>query len=228
MQIEVVPDGDALARRGAAHIAEHARAALEARQTFTLALSGGRTPQAMLSALTAVALPWERVHVFQVDERVAPPHHPDRNLTALAANLVDQVPIPAPNVHSMAVDQPDLEGAAEHYAAELQAVCGPAAVLDLVHLGLGDDGHTASLVPGDPVLSTTDRDVAMTGPYNGHRRMTLTYPILDRARAILWLVAGTDKVDALARLAAGDPHIPAGRVNQLRAHVLAEPTALDG
>ena len=112
-----------------------------------------------------------------------------------------------------------------HYAQTLQEIAGSPPVLDLVHLGLGPDGHTASLVPGDPVLDVTDADVALTGVYQGRRRMTLTYPILNRARRILWLVTGSEKAGPLVRLRQGDPSIPAGRVRQDQALVLADRAA---
>jgi 6-phosphogluconolactonase len=126
----------------------------------------------------------------------------------------------------MPVESPDLEAAAAQYALTLREIAGSPPVLDLAHLGLGPDGHTASLVPGDPVLDVTDADVAVTGrAYQGRRRMTLTYPMLNRSRRILWLVTGSEKVDMLARLRAGDRSIPAGRVSQDRALVLADRAA---
>jgi len=215
LQIEILPDADAVARRGAELVAEHAAAAIAERGAFTFAVSGGRTPWTMFADL-AGHIPWEKVTIFQVDERIAPDGDPDRNLTQLQRALP---PGGAADVRPMPVWADDLEAAAERYAGELPHE------LDLVHLGLGPDGHTASLIPGDPVLEVRDRDVAITGEYQGRRRMTLTYPALDRARAILWLVTGDDKVDALARLRASDPSIPGGRVSTERALVLADASA---
>ena len=122
----------------------------------------------------------------------------------------------------MPVDAADLEVASQQYAATLERIAGMPPVLDLAHLGLGPDGHTASLVPGDPVLDVTESDVATTGLYQGRRRMTLTYPLLNRARAIVWLVTGPEKAEMLARLYAVDRSIPAGRISQDRALVLAD------
>ena len=174
----------------------------------------------MLRALTLEDVPWDRVDLLQVDERVAPDGGDDRNLTALRESLT----APA-RVHPMPVERDDLEAAAKRYAATLASVAGSPPVLDLVHLGLGDDGHTASLVPGDPVLDVRDREVAISGPYQGRRRMTLTYPALDRARQVLWLVTGEGKAAMLARLHAGDAAIPAGRVRAVRAAVFADHAA---
>jgi 6-phosphogluconolactonase len=125
----------------------------------------------------------------------------------------------------MPVEAENLEAASEQYATTLKQIAGAPVVLDLVHLGLGPDGHTASLVPGDPVLDVTEADVAVTGAYQGRRRMTLTYPILNRARRIIWLVTGREKAEMLARLKERDASIPAGRVRQQAAVVLADQEA---
>jgi len=158
----------------------------------------------------------------QVDERVAPVGDPERNLTHLRESLLAHAPLRPDRVHAMPVEERDLDGAAARYAETLREIAGAPPVLDLVHLGLGADGHTASLVPGDPVLEVDDADVALAGPYQGRRRMTLTYPMLDRARRVLWLVTGAEKAEMLVRLLDGDRSIPAGRVRRERALVLAD------
>ena len=215
LEIEVLADPAAVAARGAEIVAASAAEAVSERGAFTLAVSGGRTPWAMFAALSG-RLPWEKVTIFQVDERIAPDGDPDRNLTQLQRSLP---PGGAADVRAMPVWADELEAEATVYAAAMPDQ------LDLVHLGLGPDGHTASLVPGDSVLDVVDRDVAITGAYQGRRRMTLTYPVLNRARRILWLVTGEDKVDALARLRAGDVSIPAGRVSTANALVVADAAA---
>jgi 6-phosphogluconolactonase len=225
VRLEVHPDAEAVARRAAGWIAARAREAVVTRGRFSLAVSGGSTPWRMLRALSAEDVPWEGVHVFQVDERVAPAGDPDRNLTHLRESLLGQVPIPPGNLHAMPVEQADLAAACTRYAGVLGAVAGLPPVLDVAHLGLGPDGHTASLVPGDPVLAVVDADVATTGVYAGRRRMTLTYPALDRARRILWVVTGPEKAPALLRLLAGDRAIPAGRVRAERAVAIADAAA---
>lgn len=225
MQVEVLADADAVARRAASVIAAAARAAVAARGSFVMAVSGGHTPWAMLRALANEEVPWGGVHVMQIDERIAPAGDPDRNLTHLTASLLEHAPLPPGQIHAMPVEASDLEAGARQYARTLEEVAGSPAVLDLAHLGLGPDGHTASLIPGDPVLSVADRDVALTGVYMGRRRMTLTYPVLDRARQILWLVTGSGKVAMLPRLERGDPSIPAGRVRREEARVLADRAA---
>jgi 6-phosphogluconolactonase len=228
MRLEVLPDPEAVACRAARVVAAAARDAVGARGRFLLATSGGATPWRMLRLLAEEDVPWAGVHLFQVDERVAPAGHPDRSLTHLTASLLDHAPLPAAQVHAMPVEEADLASAAARYAAELHAVGGTPAVLDLVHLGLGADGHTASLVPGDPALEVAGADVAVTGAYRGRRRMTLTYPALDRARLVLWVVTGAEKGEALARLRRGDRAIPAGRVRSDRAVVLADAAAAGG
>ena len=204
MQVEVLADDNAVAHRAADFIAAEARAAVTERGLFTFAVSGGRTPWLMLRALAAMDMPWPQVQLFQVDERVAPAGDAARNLTNIQASLLAHAPLPAAQVHAMPVEASDLQAAARNYAATLLRVAGTPAVLDLVHLGLGPDGHTASLVPGDPVLAVDDADVALTAPYQGHRRMTLTYPVLNRARAVLWLATGPEKREMVMRLRAGD------------------------
>jgi 6-phosphogluconolactonase len=225
MRIEVLVDDDAVARQAAVFIAAEARAAAAARGRFVVAVSGGHTPWKMLRFLADQEVPWDAVHVLQIDERVAPPGDPDRNLTHLRESLLSHAPLRPEQLHAMPVEEPDLDAAARNYAAVLRTAAGTPPVLDLAHLGLGPDGHTASLVPGDPVLNVTDRDVAPTGVYQGRRRLTLTYPVLNRARRILWLVTGAGKEEMLPRLRAGDPGIPAGRVRQEDAVVLADQAA---
>jgi 6-phosphogluconolactonase len=222
MKIEVLNDADSVARKAAAIIAADAREAVAERGRFVFAVSGGKTPWLMLRALAGEEVPWDRVHLVQVDERVAPAGHADRNLTHLRASLLTRVSLRPDHVHAMPVESPDLEAAAKSYTQTLAEIAGSPSVLDLVHLGLGPDGHTASLVPGDPVLNVTDADVALTGAYQGRRRMTLTYPILNRSRRILWLVTGKDKAGPLLRLLDADPSIPAGRVCQDQGLVLAD------
>ena len=222
MKLEVLADADAVARAGAALTAEEARRAVAGRGRFVVAFSGGRTPWTMLRALADEKMPWPAVHVVQVDERVAPPGDPDRNLTHLRDSLLAHCPLRPEQVHAMPVESADLEAAGSRYAQTLRDLAGDPVVLDLVHLGLGPDGHTASLVPGDPALDVVNADVAISGVYQGRRRMTLTYPVLNRSRRIVWLVTGGDKAQMLARLYAGDDSIPAGRVRRDRALVLAD------
>jgi len=226
MKIQVFADADGVAREAAKFIATEARAAVAMHGKFVMAVSGGKTPWQMLRALAGEEVPWKNVHVFQVDERIAPAGDPDRNLTHLRESLLSHAPLPPGQIHAMPVEEDDLEAAAASYARTLQHIAGTPAVLDLAHLGLGPDGHTASLIPNDPVLNVADRDVALTGVYQGRRRMTLTYPILNRSRKILWVVTGAEKVEMLVRLREADASIPAGRINQASALVLADRLAV--
>jgi 6-phosphogluconolactonase len=225
MELRVLPDEQSVAEAAADLIAREARSAVAARGRFLMAVSGGRTPWRMLEQLALRPVPWSDVHVFQVDERVAPAGDDVRNLTHLKASLLARASIPAANVHAMPVEADDLEGAARDYAAEIGGLAGSPVVLDLVHLGLGPDGHTASLVPGSALLDEAHECVGVTAPYQGHRRMTLTFAVIDRARRVLWVVTGPDKAGMLRRLRAADPTIPAGRVRQDLATVLADRAA---
>jgi 6-phosphogluconolactonase len=254
MKFEICPNAETVARRAAEIIAAEARAATAARGRFVMAVSGGRTPWLMLRALASEAVPWTSVQVFQVDERIAPAGHPDRNLVHIRESLMEHVPLNPGQLHPMPVEEPNLKAAAARYALALQeiaasppkkgagltctngqegashqqsqtSIAAAPPILDLIHLGLGPDGHTASLVPGDPVLEINDTDVALTGVYQGRRRMTLTYPIINRSRCVLWVVTGSEKEAMLARLRAADPSIPAGRVRQDQAFLVADRAA---
>ena len=224
MEIKIFPDAETVAREAAKVIAAEVRLAVAVRGKFVLAVSGGKTPWQMLRALAAENLPWTGVHIFQVDERVAPAGHADRNLTHLRESL-KAAPLRSEQIHAMPVEETNLEAAAANYAMTLAQLAGAPPVLDLVHLGLGADGHTASLVPGDVAMDVTDRDVALTGIYQQRRRMTLTYPLINRARKILWVATGAEKVEMLRRLQTGDVSIPAGRIVSANALVLADRAA---
>ncbi|HUG41846.1 MAG TPA: 6-phosphogluconolactonase [Longimicrobiales bacterium] len=223
MRIEAVAGGG-IAERGAAHIAAVLRSSVAARGRVTVAFSGGSTAGPLLQALADADVPWSAVHVLQVDERVAPEGHPDRNLTTLRRRFIDCVPLPPDQLHAMPVDASDLDAAADRYAGTLQDLAGRPPRLDFIHLGLGTDGHTASLLPGSPLLST-GAPVGVTAAYRGRRRMTLTLPVLSDARHVLWFVRGADKAAMVRRLVDGDPTIPAGKVEPSRALLLLDPPA---
>jgi 6-phosphogluconolactonase len=218
IELEVVADEKAAARRTAELIAAIGAEAVAERNIFSLAMSGGRTPWAMLAMLgEQEQMSWDKTELFQVDERIASPGSEDRNLTHMVLGLsMDHQAALRP----MPVTQRNLEQAARDYESTLPAP------LDCVHLGLGPDGHTASLIPDDPVLDVSDRRVALTETaYQDHNRMTLTYPALAEARQIVWLVTGPKKVEVLPRLLAGDTSIPAGRVENARMTAIADEAA---
>jgi 6-phosphogluconolactonase len=216
--LEVLPNEKDAAQRGADLIAVAGRRAVAERGAFSLAMSGGKSPWAMLAILSdREEMPWAETSLFQVDERLASPGSEDRNLTHLVLGLSMQNQAA---LRPMPVTQRDLDAAAREYEDSLPPQ------LDLVHLGLGPDGHTASLVPGDPVLEVRDRRVALTETaYQDHRRMTLTYPAIEAAREVLWLVTGPAKREALVKLLAGDPSVPAGRVENDTMTVVADEAA---
>ena len=225
MKIDIFSDADSVAREAARFIAVEARAAVADHGSFVMAVSGGHTPWLMLRDLAREEMPWKAVQVVQVDERVAPAGDPDRNLTHLRESLLSHAPLRADQIHAMPVEAADLDAGAAQYAQTLRSLAGSPPVLDLVHLGMGPDGHTASLVPGDPVLNADNADVAVTGIYQGRRRMTLTYPLINRAHRVLWLITGGEKAEMLNRLKSGDASIPAGRIRADRAVVLADRAA---
>lgn len=225
LRTEVHADPEAVARRAAAWIAGTTRQAIGQRDRCVLALSGGTTPLPMLRVLATTPMDWRKVEVVQVDERVAPGASPDRNLAQLRAALLARIPVPECQIHPMPVEETDLGWAAQDYGRLLVSLAGAPPRLDIVVLGLGADGHTASLVPGDAALDIRDADVAVTGLYQGRRRMTLTFPAINRARHILWLVTGADKAEILARLVQGDPALPASRVRRASALLLADRAA---
>ena len=225
MQIETLATADAVASRAAQLIASEARNAVAERGRFVMAVSGGRTPWQMLRALAHEDMPWEKVHVAQVDERIAPEGDKDRNLTHLRESLLSHAQIPESHILAMPVNATDLDQACQDYTATLESLCGSPAQIDLVHLGLGGDGHTASLIPGDPVCNVHDAEVALTGIYQNRRRMTLTYPIINRSRRILWVVTGAEKKPMVPRVISGDPTIPGGPIAQQNAILLADSEA---
>lgn len=223
LRVDVVPD-TGLARRCSDLLAGWIHADVAARGRCVVALSGGRTPGPAFDDLARRDLPWRRVVVTQADERVAPDGHPDRNWTALCERLLDVAGVPARGRLPMPVTDVDLERAAARHAARLRRLCGDPPVLDVVHLGLGADGHVASLVPGDAALDATGRPVAVTGRYHGRRRMTLTFDALGAARRRLWQVAGADKAGALREAVEGTA-VPGSRLRRAGTVVVADEAA---
>jgi 6-phosphogluconolactonase len=200
----VVTDDEAAAIEAARIVEMVADAAIADRGRFNFAVSGGKTPWRMLELLSESELNWTRTSLFQVDERIAPTGSMQRNLTHLVLTLplICQAAI-----RPMPVGADDLATAASGYEYSLPDR------FDLIHLGLGPDGHTASLIPDDPILEVSDRQVAITtGEYQDTRRMSLTYKAINRARQILFLVTGEGKEEALDKLKSGDGSIPAGRI----------------
>ncbi|MHA1559247.1 MAG: 6-phosphogluconolactonase [Alphaproteobacteria bacterium] len=202
----------------AVFLSSHLRDLAATRRRVSLAVSGGDTPWPMLRALAKSDGPWQQLDVFQVDERIVPLEHQARNFRQVQESL-ETLPV---QLHAMPVDDPDVDRAARDYEASLPDA------LDVTQLGLGDDGHTASLVRGDPVVDIVDRGVAVTAVYQGYKRMTLTYPAINRSGVIVWLVRGTRKRGALAALLAGDPSISAGRTDRNKSVVFADREALGG
>lgn len=225
MELKILQSADEVARQAALFIADLIKENIAKKGFFTLAISGGRTPWEMIKILAQENLPWEKVYLFQVDERITPEGNPDRNLTQLFNTIQGTRLMTRLNIFPMRVIAENLEEACEEYASHIQEVTRNGK-LDLIHLGLGSDGHTASLIPGDAVCEVADRDVALTtSPYQGRQRMTLTYPLINRAEKILWLLTGEEKTEMLQRLLNADQEIPAGRVSQNQALIFADEPA---
>ncbi|MBG84475.1 MAG: 6-phosphogluconolactonase [Phycisphaerae bacterium] len=226
--LHVLKSAAEVAQQSEQWLADQIRIAVEDRGACSMAVSGGHSPWPMLESLARRSdLPWGSVSIFQVDERIAPEGDEDRNLTQLNKHVLDVRPSLRAKTYPMPVNDPDIDQAADRYASRLMECCGSPIQIDIIHLGLGPDGHTASLVPGDPVLKVRDRDVALTGGlYQGRRRMTLTYPAINRARRIMWQVVGGDKKDALGRMMAGDDSIPGGLVSSSQAVIFADQSAV--
>lgn len=225
LKTEIFPSADQVAEKAAAYLEQLIRETLTQKKTFSMAISGGRTPWEMLKTLSKASLPWQRVNLFQVDERVAPDGHTDRNLTQLFQAIEGSPLVTRLRIFPMPVMAEDLHAACQEYAQLIQEITEGEG-LDLIHLGMGSDGHTASLVPGDGVLEVNDRDVACTEQlYQGRIRMTLTYPLLNSAKRILWIVTGAEKQQMVQRLLKQDSSIPAGSVNQANALLMADQAA---
>lgn len=223
--LEILPSAAAVAERAAALLTRYVRDDVARDGRATLALSGGGTPQRALELVAAADLPWERLALLQVDERIAPRGHADRNATLIAAALSAPLERHPDTFHWMPVEAVDLEAAARRYAATLRAVAGTPPALGTVQLGLGADGHTASIFPGSRLVEASAADVEVTAEHLGRRRMTLTLGMLNAARRILWLVTGADKQAALAGLVAGDLGIVGSRVRRDAALILADAAA---
>jgi len=222
MEIWILEDSEAVAQKAAGFVADTLREAVAARDLAALALSGGRTPARMLELLRGESLPWPQLHLFQTDERMVPGDDAARNAGAIRSLLTEHVPLPPQQAHWMPVERADGEAACAAYQTTLRTVAGCPPRLDLVHLGLGADGHTASLFPGDAAATRRERDVVTTSAHGGWRRMTLTAPVLEGARQLLWLVCGADKRRALRALLERDASTPAGRLPQDRALLITD------
>ena len=222
MKAEVLPDARSVAKRAAGIIAEQARECFAARRRFVMAVSGGWAVRTMLRMLGQEEIPWGGVYVVQGHERIGPTGNRDSNLPDVREALMEDTPIDPKNIYSMPVHLSDADAAAEQYANTLLGLCGNPPIIDLVQLELFSDGRTAALIPGDPVLEVMDREVAVTDVHEQRRRMTLTYPALNRSRLILWMVTGREKRCALAQLRAGDLAIPASRLSRDQALLLTD------
>ncbi len=227
MELKVLPDIETVAEQAAALISCFSGERIRQHDQFIFAVSGGSTPLKMLRRLADSDLSWDKVVLFQTDERIAPAGDPRRNLIQIEQQLLGHSALKRKHIHAMPVEHTDLKLAAKQYAQELNELCGNPPVLDLIHLGLGDDGHTASLLPTDPALRSCE-SITISKKYQGLHRMTMTYPVINAARLRLWIVTGKNKRVILERLYSGDKRIPAGLVERNNAIILADEDAAEG
>ncbi|MBT4890162.1 MAG: 6-phosphogluconolactonase [Rhodospirillales bacterium] len=222
MKIETCIDAQSVADKCANIIADHMMQAINQHAKFTIAFSGGSTPIPLFQRLSTLTLPWDKVHIFQVDERVAPDGDENRNYNNLKTHLLDHISIPPAQVYAMQVATLSSWKAAETYETLVRKHTGTPPCFDLIHLGLGEDGHTASLIPKDPVLKNSDSYVATSQVYNRYERLTFTYDTINATKCILWQVTGKKKAKMLKRLISGDTKIPAGRIVRDQAIIVTD------
>lgn len=211
--VRIFPDLEGASQEAARLFAAAASEAIADHYRFSVALSGGPTPRRLYQLLAAEPyrsqLPWGQIHFFWGDERYVPANHAESNYRMAKEALLDHISIPVDNIHPMPTDAPETEQAARVHSAELQIFFDGDICFDLALMGIGDDGHTASLFADDPALTVRDKPVAVARPTSQPTdRLTLTYPIFNRTRRVLFLVSGQEKALVVARVLAGDAAYP--------------------
>jgi 6-phosphogluconolactonase len=201
--LEILPSKEALIERSLQLVLEKMMTAINERGICTIALAGGSTPKPLYEAIATQNLPWDKIHVFWGDERYVPPTHPDSNEGMARSAWLSKVPIPESNIHPMPTNEPEPVMAAQKHEIQLyeffKTASGTFPALDIVLLGMGDDGHTASLFPQTPALKVRDRLITV-GNKDGQPRLTFTVPLINHARCVLFIVAGASKQPALAQV----------------------------
>lgn len=194
--LRIYPDRQTLVAAAFEIIVDRLRTALNDRPQCRIALSGGSTPKPLYAALASADLPWDRIHIFWGDERYVPPTHPDSNYGMAKQVWLDLIQIPAENIHPMPTDLTPPQLAADAYECEIKLEAGNSPAFDVILLGMGDDGHTASLFPHTAALSVRDRLVTV-GDKDGQPRLTFTIDLINQARSVIFLVSGESKQPAL-------------------------------
>lgn len=226
-QVKIVPNSDALAHKAAQEFHRLSEAAVQERGRFSVALSGGNTPRAVYTLLASEhqQLPWDRIHIFFGDERHVPPDHPDSNFRTASESLLSKVPIPEKNIHRIRAEL-EADAAAEEYERELREffhlIDHDWPRFDLIFLGIGEDGHTASLFPGSKALTEASRRVVANWVEKFQAfRITLTFPVLNHAAEVLFMVSGAGKAQILSEvLRAGNRKYPAQNVQPQNGQLL--------